>query len=178
MKNTRTSTSLITFGMALLTTVATLGFSFKGERPNVVAVNGQSDWHILPPAIPSEYVTFHPDGRVTMQDMPLAGNFALTGDGVSIQGVVTTTLSADLDPTLSGPIYGPGVVTQNIGGKEKIIFKGEFFGRAYGLLATGQILFHGIGEYAGTTIALSFQETEANNEVFILTGHLMDQHKD
>jgi len=180
MKNAKELTSLYVLGLGLLIAAPIMGYSDDDRRPraNVIAVAGQSDWWILPPAIPSEYVTFHPDGSVTMRDMPLAGNFEMDGDGVSIQGVITGELNADLDPTLSGPIYGPVVVTQTIEGKEKIIFKGEFFGTVTALLASGQVVFHGVGPYAGTRVASSFQETEANSEVFTYTGHLLDRRKD
>ena len=61
--------------------------------------------------------------------LPLAGNFALTGDGVAIGTTIRGVLSANLDPTLSGPIYGPLVVTQKIRNREAVIFEGRFFGR-------------------------------------------------
>jgi hypothetical protein len=180
MKNAKKLTSLFGLGLALLAAVPTMVYSDEaiGPRVNVVAVEGQSDWWILPPAIPSKYVTFHPDGSVTMRDMPLAGNFEMHGDGISIQAVISGELNADLDPTFSGPIYGPVVVTQTVKGKEKIIFKGQFFGTVNSLLASGQLLLRGVGQYAGTTVATSFQETEANSELFLHTGHLLDRHAD
>jgi hypothetical protein len=54
--------------------------------------------------IPSKYVTFYDDGSATIERMPLAGNFAWTGDGAAINATITGILSADLDPTLSRPI--------------------------------------------------------------------------
>ena len=150
----------------------------KSRHPNVAAVTGQSDWSIVPVVIPSDYVTFYDDGSATIARMPLAGNFALTGDGAAINGVVKGILSADLDPTLSGPIYGPLLITQESHGKEKVIFTGSFFGRVNGLLASGQIILRGRGEFTGQTIAVSFLETDANTEVFVLTGHLLDRRGD
>ena len=150
----------------------------KDKHPSVTAVTGQSDWAIVPPAIPSEHVTFHEDGSTTIDRMPLAGNFALTGDGVNIIGIAKGILTADLDQTLSGPIYGPFIVTRESQGKEKVIFTGSFFGRVNGLLASGQIILRGRGEFAGQTIVVSFLETGANTEVFVLTGHLFDRHGD
>lgn len=179
MKATSKNHLTILSGLVLSLLLAFPGTVFaKDKHPNVTAVTGQSDWSIVPPAIPSEYVTFHEDGSATIDRMPLAGNFALTGDGVNIIAIIKGTLNADLDPTLSGPIYGPLVVTRESDGKEKVIFTGSFFGRVNGLLASGQIILRGRGEFAGQTIVVSFLETGANTEVFVLTGHLFDRHAD
>jgi hypothetical protein len=140
----------------------------------VTAVTGQLDWSIVPPAIPSEYATFHDDGSMTIQRMPLVRNFDLTGDGITIDTIVKGTLYADLDPTLSGPLYGPLVVTKKIKGREIVIFEGRFFGRAIVLHTIGQIILHGRGQFAGVTIAVAFDEIGANSEIFTLTGHLFD----
>jgi hypothetical protein len=169
-------------GLSLALLISPTGTVFAHDRPDrhpdVTAVTGQSDWSILPPAIPSKYVTFYADGSATIKRMPLVGNFALTGDGLAIDATIHGILSADLDPTLSGPIYGPLVVTQRIRGKDKTIFTGNFFGRVNSLLASGQIILGGHGEFAGVTIVVSFLETGANTETFVLTGHLFDRHGD
>ena len=110
--------------------------------------------------------------------LPLVGNFALTGDGVAIGTTIKGVLSANLDPTLSGPIYGPLVVTQKIRNREAVIFEGRFFGRVSGLLASGQMILQGRGHFAGVTIAVSFLETGANTETFVLTGHVLDVRGD
>jgi hypothetical protein len=141
-----------------------------------IAVTGQSDWSIVPPAIPSEYVTFHDDGTVTIERLPLAGVFSITGDGTGLEATIKGVLSADLDPTLTGPIYGPLLLTQTVKGREVVIFEGRFFGRVDNLLASGLILFHGRGHYTGVTIAVSFLETGNNTETFILNGHWYDAH--
>ncbi len=167
-------------GLALLAALPMAVFAHGKLKPNptVVAVTGQSDWSIVPPAIPSEYVTFHEDGGATIKNMPLAGNLLLAGDGASVGGLARGILNANLDPTLSGPIYGPIVVTREVRGRDVVIFEGRFFGRVNGLLASGQILLHGRGPNAGMTIAVSFLETGANTEVFDLTGHLFDLQGD
>lgn len=178
MKTTPKKHSIILAGLALALVVSlpcTIIAHDKSDRhPDVTAVSGQSDWSILPPAIPSEYVTFHEDGSVTIQRMPLVGNFDLTGEGITIDATIKGILNADLDPTFSGPIYGPLVVTRKINGREIVIFEGRFFGRAAGGLSSGQILLQGRGHFAGVTIAVSFLETGANTETFVLTGHLFD----
>ena len=181
--NTKKHFTLIAgLSLALLVSLPGLVFAHgKPDRrpnPSVIAVTGQSDWSIVQVAIPSEYVTFFEDGSAAIQDMPLAGNFSLTGEGTTINATIKGILNADLDPTLSGPIYGPLVVTQKIKGRECVIFEGRFFGRVNGLLASGQMLLHGRGHYAGQLIALSFLETGANTETFVLTGHLFDAHGD
>lgn len=170
-------TTLFALSLSLLIngSVASVANERPDCPPNVVAVTGQSDWSILPPAIPSEYVTFHEDGRVTMRSMPLTGLFSLLGNGVNLGGTAHGILNADLDPTLSGPIYGPISVTRKVKGKDKVIFKGSFFGRVNSLLASGQILLEGKGEYAGVTIVVAFLETGANTETFVLNGHLLDR---
>ena len=144
------------------------------KTPDVIAVSGQSDWWILPPEIPSEYVTFLPDGGLTIQNMPLIGNFSLAGEGTAIVGVMSGVLDANLDPTLSGPITGPLVITVTENGKSHIAFEGEFFGRVNGLLASVQMILNGRGHYAGMTIALSVLETGPNTELFDMTGYLID----
>jgi len=165
-------------GLALLAGLpaAVLAHGGRDRHPNVIAVIGQSDWSIVSVVIPSEYVTFHDVGSATIERMPLVGKFVLTGDGVAIDATIKGVLSADFDPTLSGPISGPLVVTQKIRNREAVIFDGRFFGRANGLLASGQMILQGRGQYAGVTIAVSFLETGANTEVFDLTGHLFDAH--
>jgi len=180
MKAQKRLNHLTLLGLALLVGLPLAVFAHgKVKRnPTVIAVTGQSDWSIIPPVIPSEYVTFHEDGGATIKNMPLAGNLLLTGDGTSIRAVAKGILDADLDPTLSGPIYGPLVVTKEVRGREVVIFEGRFFGRVNGLLASGQILLHGRGLNAGVTIAVSFLETGANTEVFDLTGHMFDPHGD
>jgi hypothetical protein len=178
MKATAKKHLTILAGLSLALLVSLPGTVFadgKPDRhPNVTAVTGQSDWSIVPPAIPSEYVTFHEDGSAAIKRMPLAGNFSLAGDGTTLDATIKGILSADLDPTLSGPIYGPLVVTKKIKGREIVIFEGRFFGRVNGLLASGQIILHGRGHLAGTMIVVSFLETGANTETFVLTGHLFD----
>jgi hypothetical protein len=159
--------------LSLAPHVAAQGNSHK--QPDVVAVSGQSDWWILPPEIPSDYVTFLPDGGLTIQNMPLVGNFSLAGEGTTVTGVISGILDANLDPTLSGPITGPLVVTVSHNGIDHIAFEGEFFGRVNGLLASGQMILNGRGHYAGKTIALSLLETGPNTELFDLTGHLIDR---
>ena len=150
----------------------------SNRRPTVNVVTGQCDWSIVPPAIPSKYITFYQDGSAAIRKMPLKGNFSLVGSGVMIEGTASGVLDSDLDPTLSGPIYGPMVIAQQKNGKEKVIFSGSFFGRVNGLLASGQIVLRGRGEFSGQTIVVSFLETGANTEVFTLVGHLFDRHGD
>lgn len=179
MKATPTNHFAILAGLILGLLLACPGTVLaKDKHPSVTVVTGQSDWSIVPPAIPSEYVTFHEDGSATIERMPLAGNLALTGDGTPLDATIKGILSADLDPTLSGPIYGPLVVTRQRNGRDKVIFTGSFFGRVTGLLASGQIILRGRGEFAGQTIVVSFLETGANTEIFVLTGHLFDRHGD
>jgi hypothetical protein len=178
MKATVTKHFTLLAGLSLTLLVSLPGLLSANDRsdrhPTVTAVTGQSDWLIVPPAIPSEYVTFYEDGSAAIKRMPLAGNFSLAGDDTAIEGIIKGTLNADLDPTLSGPIYGPLVVTKKIKGREIVLLEGRFFGRVNGLLASGQILLHGRGQFAGVTIAVSFLETGANTEIFTLTGHLFD----
>lgn len=180
MKTQKHFNLLAGLGLALVMALplAVLAHGKLRRNPTVIAVTGQSDWSIVPPAIPSEYVTFHEDGSATIENMPLAGNLSLTGDGATISALAKGVLNADLDPTLSGPIYGPLVVTKPIKGREVVIFEGRFFGRVNGLLASGQIILHGRGPNAGVTIAVSFLETGANTEIFDLAGHLIDLGRD
>jgi hypothetical protein len=146
------------------------------DRTSIVAVTGQSDWSLLPPQIPSEYVTFHEDGGLTILDMPLRGLFHVSGEGVDIQAEGSGILTAILDPTLSGPIFGPLTVTQEVKGKDKVIFQGKFVGKVTGLLASGEIFLEGRGHFAGVTIVVSFLETGANTEVFDLTGYVLERN--
>ena len=178
--NRKHFTILVTLSLMLVVSgpVTVFADGHTDRHPTVAAVSGQSDWSIVPPAIPSKYVTFFQDGSARIRKMPLKGNFSLTGGGSMIEGTASGVLDADFDPTLSGPIYGPFMVTQQKNGKDKVIFTGSFFGRANGLLASGQIVLRGRGEFAGQTIVVSFLETGANTEVFVLTGHLFDRRGD
>jgi hypothetical protein len=161
----------------LIATATTLTPKTRAEQePTAIPVIGQSDWLIIPPQIPSEYVTFHPDGGLTIKDMPLKGNFHLTGDGVELEGFGLGILNAEIDADLNGPIYGPLTVTEVIKGKEKVIFQGAFFGTVTQLRASGQIVLQGRGHCAGMSIAVSYLETDNNTEVFNLTGDLFDRN--
>ena len=168
--------SILTLILTFAHTTEVAGQGNSQKQPDVIAVSGQSDWWILPPEIPSEYVTFLPDGGLTIQNMPLRGNFSLAGEGSTIVGVMSGILDANLDPTLSGPIKGPLVITVIENGKSHIAFEGEFFGKANGLLASVQMILNGRGHYAGKTIALTVLETGPNTELFDMTGYLIDRN--
>jgi hypothetical protein len=161
----------------LLTATTALTRQTRAEQePTTIPITGQSDWSIIPPQIPSEYVTFHPDGGLTIKDMPLKGNFHLNGDGIDLDAFAWGVLNAEIDANLNGPIHGPFTVTQVIKGKEKIIFQGVFFGSVTELRASGQIVLQGRGHCAGLSIAVSFLETDNNTEVFTLTGEMFDRN--
>lgn len=145
------------------------------RTPIVTAVSGQSDWSLIP--VDPKYITS--DGiRIMIRGMPLAGLFHLGGAATSLDATIHGVLSADLDMTGTGQIYGPLVLTQNLQGKDIPAFEGRFFGRTDTWLASGQILLQGRGCYAGVTIALSFLETGPDTETFHLNGHLFDPQRD
>jgi hypothetical protein len=169
--------TLSNLGLALL--LAAPIQSYAGDRPErtpiVTAVSGQSDWSLV--SIDPAYITS--DGTsITIRDMPLAGRFALAGDGTVVEATIKGILDADLDMSGTGQIYGPLVLTQRVRGHEVPIFHGRFFGRTDQWLASGQILLHGRGRFAGMTIAVSFVETGPDTETFTLTGHLFDPRAD
>jgi hypothetical protein len=155
--------------------VRTLADDRPATIPTVLAVTGQSDWSLI--QVDPNYITVGADG-ITIRRMPLAGQFALRGDGLALDATIKGILDADLDLAGTGSIYGPLVLTQNVKGHDVPVFKGRFFGRTDTWLASGLILLHGLGRFEGVTIALSFLETGPNDEVFTLTGHLFDRHND
>jgi hypothetical protein len=165
---------LLLLGSALALTPRT----HAAQESITMSISGQCDWSIIPPEIPSEYVTFHPDGGLTIQDMPLKGNFLVTGDGVELEGLALGVLNAEIDANLNGYIQGPFTVVQLIKGKEKIAFQGEFFGTLAELRSSGQIVLQGRGHCAGLTVVVSFLETGNSSEVFTLTGDLFDRKSD
>lgn len=163
--------------LLLLSIVQRAAPECRADHVLVAPVTGQSDWSILGPQIPSEYVTFGLDS-ITIREMPLKGNFHVSGEGVEITAIGSGILSADLDLIGTGSIWGSIVVAETVKGKEKVIFKGGFVGSTLGLLASGEIVLEGRGHYAGITIVVSFLETEPNSEVFILNGTLVDRQGD
>jgi hypothetical protein len=163
---------LIGSGLALTPTT-----THAEQEWSAIPISGQSDWLIVPPVIPSEYVTFHPDGGFTIKGMPLKGNIHLSAAGFDVEGFAYGILDAEIDANLNGPIVGPMSITEVINGKEKVVFDGAFFGSVAQLRASGQIVFEGRGHYAGMTISVSLLETDNNSEIFTLTGALLDRKK-
>ena len=108
--------------------------------------------------------------------MPLKGNFLVTGDGIELEGFASGVLNAEIDANLNGAIHGPFTVTQLIKGKEKVIFQGAYSGTLTELRASGQIVLQGRGHCAGSSIVVSFLETDNNTEVFTLTGDLFERN--
>jgi len=164
---------------SLLTALAALNLALylqlsatvhAGEVKTPIA--GGWAWSIVPPFSGPGKIIPLPSGNVHLRDVAASGPISLTGSGIALEGILTTSISGNLDATLSGPLHGSTTLKSVIDGVETVIFEGVFTGKTVSLLTRGNVMLHGRGPCAGLSLHFQFVEVPPMN-VYTFEGYLL-----